>query len=337
MYFLRINNDRQSLDLAKDIIHFLRNKNIEFIIDKETGLSSVKKDLNEFNPDIIFAVGDDKLMLSTFRELGDKETPVLGFASVQSFLMQANAFNFKQCINLVEKNRFSIFKRARLVAKFDDKKTPLALNDIGLFSSQSASLLRYSLNVNNEKLWNDSADGIVISTPTGSTGYSLSAGGPVVIDEPQIFALTPVSSLDKHSPIVVSNESKIKIDEIQGKKPTVIIDGEIRFQLNTETLEINKSEYNANFVKFSDEYSIGEKLKKRKVIIGTDKIKNLPPSAKLIYKLLTYEESMTQKEIINKSYLPERTARHALELLISRGLIKKKPYLSDARQTFYSI
>jgi NAD+ kinase len=176
-----------------------------------------------------------------------------------------------------------------------------------------------------------------MATPTGSTGYSFSAGGPVILDEPEIFILTPISSLDKHSSVIVSNKTKIKITDIQGKKPTVIIDGEIRIPLEKDVLEINKSEYNANFVKFSDKYSIEEKLKKRTIVVGTEKIKNLPPSAKLIYKLLTYEETMTQKDIINKSYLPERTVRHALEILMAKGLIKKRPYLNDARQTIYSI
>ena len=211
------------------------------------------------------------------------------------------------------------------------------MNDIGLFCSKSASLLKYSLVLNDEMLWKDSSDGIIAATPTGSTGYSLSAGGPIVLDEPHILTIASISSLEKHSPLVVSDNTKIKITCIEGSNPMVIVDGEIRIPVRASEVAIQKSPYDANFIIFSKEYSIESKLKKRTLKTNMDKLKNMPASAKLIYKILATEGNMTQKELINASLLPERTARYALDILIKNNLITSQPHFIDARQTVYVI
>jgi len=337
MYFLKSKQDQNSIDLAKKVINFFKRARIGFCLDVSLDLPGKKSDIKSTEPDAVIAIGDDNLILNAFRELGEKETPMLGIASVQSFLAQCNALNFEYCLELLEKGKYAVFKRSRIVAKFDSKTTPIALNDIGLFSAKSASLLRYTLNLNNEKFMTDTADGIVVATPTGSTGYSFSAGGPVILDEPSIFSITPISSLEKHAPIIISDATKLRITDLQAHSPVIIIDGAVRIPLKHDALTIEKSKYCANFVQFSKEYTIESRLKKRSVAMNIGKIKNLPPSAKLICKTIAYEGSMTQKEIITNTFLPERTVRHALELLIRKNLIIRQPYLNDARQAVYSI
>ena len=337
MYFLKSKEDANSFELTKKIINFFKKNKIDFCLDKNLMISGNKNSIDQLSPKTIIVVGDDNLILNTFRELGEKQTPLLGVASSQSFLAQCDATNFEDCLRLLEKNKYVIFKRSRIVASFSNKKTPIALNDIGLFSAKSASLLRYTLNLNNDKFMTDTSDGIVVATPTGSTGYSFSAGGPVILDEPSIFSITPISSMEKHAPLIISDNTKIKITDIQSNSPLVIIDGAIRISLKRDSLTIEKSKYSANFIQFSKEYTIENKLKRRSVALSTEKIKNLPPSAKLIYKTLAYEGSLTQKEIINNTFLPQRTVRHAINLLIKKNLILKRPFLNDARQTVYSI
>ena len=336
MFFVTSNNDTGSLELTKKVIEFLKQNKIEHVIDKNTKIPGNKKGINEANPNFMLAVGDDNLILKTFRELGKKQIPLLGIASTQSFLAQSDAANFQQCINLIEKGKYNIFKRARIVAKFNDQ-TYSALNDIGLFSSKSASLIRYALNLNNEKLWKDNADGLIVSTPTGSTGYSFSAHGPIILDEPEVLSITPISSIEKKTAVIISNKTKIKITDIQATSPVVIMDGDIRIALKSDSIEIEKSKYDACFIEFSKDYAIENKLKKRAVPLTPERTKNLPPSAKLVYKILVYEGNLTQKEIINLSYLPERTVRYALDLLLKKRLITQKPYLNDARQTVYGV
>jgi len=336
MYFIISSKDSDSLELSKKVIGYLKKKKLEYALDKNLSLAGTKKSLNETEPDFILTIGDDNLILKTFRDLGKRQVPLLGIASMQSFLAQSNAASFQESLNLIEKGKYNIFRRARIVAKFNNQ-TYSALNDIGIFSSKSASLIRYTLNLDNEKLWKDNADGLIISTPTGSTGYSYSAHGPIILDEPGILSITPISSTQKRSAVIVPNKKNIIITDVQTKSPIVIMDGDVRVLLNSDVVEIEKSKYDAFFVQFSKEYDIDDKLKKRIVTLTTEKTKDLPPSAKLVYKILTYENNLTQKEIINATYLPERTARHALEILLNKRLITQRPYLNDARQTVYGV
>ncbi len=329
MYLVTSKIDKESLELAKIAENYLRENHIKYVLGKE-------KDLNE-KFEAVIAIGDNKFILETFRRLGKLQMPVFAVASTQSFLAQANSLNFKHYLNLIKKGKYEIFKRSRLVAKFEKTTTPIGLNDIGLFCSKSASLLKYSLVLNDETFWKDSSDGIIIATPTGSTGYSLSAGGPIVLDEPHISTIASISSLEKHSPLVVADITKIKIADIEGNKPMVIVDGEIRIPLHTDEIVIEKSPYDANFIIFSKEYAIESKLKKRTLRLNVGKLKNLPASAKLIYKILVHEGSMTQKDLINASLLPERTVRYALNLLLSKGIISHQPHFIDARQTVYGV
>ena len=125
--------------------------------------------------------------------------------------------------------------------------------------------------------------------------------------------------------------------DIEGSRPVLIVDGEFRIHLRTKEITIEKSQYSANFVVFSKEYSLESKLRKRTIKFESEKMKNLPASAKLVYKILQHEGSMAQKEIINSSLLPERTVRYALNILIKTGVIVSEPDLTDARQTIYRI
>ena len=337
MHIITSKNDRESLELARNVAIALKKNKIEYAVAKEFAPAGLKKVTNEDGHEFVIAIGDDHFILRAFQKLGKLQIPVFAVASAQSFFAQANALNFKYYINLIKKNKYAIFRRSRLVAKFDNTTTPIGLNDIGIFSSKSASLLKYSLILNDELFWKDTSDGLVVATPTGSTGYSMSAGGPIILNEPNIFTLTSISSLEKHSSVIVADTTKIKVNDLMGYSPVVVIDGEIRIPVKTKFITIEKSPFSANFVTFSKEYSLESKLKKRTVNVNIEKLKNLPASSKLIYKILMHEGSMTQKDLISASMLPDRTVRYALEPLLRNGLITSHPHFTDARQTVYEV
>lgn len=337
MYLITSKTDRESLELVKNTAEYLKDSNIRHAVSKEVPLALPKKDLDEGNCELIIAIGDDSFILKTFRRLGKLQTPVFTVASKQSFLAHASTMSFKHYLNLVKKGNYEIFKRSRIVARFANITTPIALNDIGLFSYKSASLLGYSLILNHETFRRDVGDGLVVATPTGSTGYSLSAGGPIILEEPNILALTPVSSMEKHAPLIVSDSAKIRVADIEGYKPILIVDGEVRIPLNAKEVGIEKSAYGANFIIFSKEHQLESKLRKRTMKVSIDSLRNLPASAKLAYKTLVHEGSMTQKELINASLLPERTIRYALNILLEKRLISAQPHFTDARQTVYGV
>ena len=336
MYKILSNNDYGSIELAKNVAAFLKENRINSSFIKDINTLS-KKELNEKETSMIIAIGDDKFVLKTFRSIGNLQIPVFPIASVQSFFATATALNFKYYLNLIKKNKYKILRRSRLVASFGSHISPIGLNDIGLFSSKSASLLNYSILFNNEQFRHEVADGLVVSTPTGSTGYSLSAGGPIVLDEPSIFTLTPISSMEKHSAVVISDITKIEISDIHGFKPILIVDGDVRIPVATKNITIEKSPHDANFVIFSKEYSLETKLRKRTLKLDVDKMRDMPASAKLVYKILLHEGSMTQKELISSSMLPARTVRYSISILLDKRLISENPHFKDARQSVYGI
>ncbi|MBI2659973.1 NAD(+)/NADH kinase [Candidatus Woesearchaeota archaeon] len=334
MYLITARDDKESQELAKNAANYLKENRMKYALGKEIPAGN-KKYVADY--EIIIAIGDNKFILETFRKLGKLQIPVFAIASTQSFLAQANSLNFRHYLGLIRKKKYEVFRRARLIARFNKSVTPIGLNDIGLFCSKSASLLEYSLKLNNEVFWKDSSDGIVIATPTGSTGYSFSAGGPIILGEPHILTIASISSLEKHSPLVIADDVKIKIADISGNNPVIIVDGEIRVPVHADEITIEKSPYDANFVIFSKEYSVESRLKKRTLKTNIDRLKDMPASAKLVYNLLVHDGNMTQKELINASLLPERTVRYALDILIRNNLITSQPHFTDARQTVYGI
>ena len=142
MYFITSKGDRKSLELAKNVAVRLKDAGIKFTAGREIPPSHNKKGFDGLDCEMLMAIGDDSFILKTFRRLGKSQTPVFPIASSQSFLAHANALSFKHYIDLVKKGMYVVFKRSRLVARFKNASTPIALNDIGLFSHKSASLLR---------------------------------------------------------------------------------------------------------------------------------------------------------------------------------------------------
>lgn len=298
-----------------------------------------KEKKNNFSEGFIFAVGDDELILETFKETAYLGLPLLGISAGSSFFAEADFSNYKKAIDKIRKGDFEIFSRSRICANINGRLTDPVLNEIGIFPKRSATLLRYTLLINGEVFWRDTADGIIISTPTGSTGHSFSAGGPIVLKEPGVFIITPVTSMDRtHTPIVISNTSHIEIGSIQCDSGVCLyLDGKEKEKLNSERIVLQQSAYPAKFIKFSKEESLQQKLKKRDQRTVTKMISNMPPSVKLIYRTLQQRGELTQKEIIDETMLPERTVRHALEKMFKQKILNKKTNLTDARQAMYAL
>ena len=195
--------------------------------------------------------------------------------------------------------------------------------------------MEYTLRVNDEEVWHDSSDGVIISTPIGSSAYSMSAGGPVIFQESQVFGIISVNSLNvTRRPLIVSNDSIIEIDDISARLHCeVVLDGIDRYRVD-KTLECTKYEP-AQIIRMKMDTTAISALTK-KVHLAEDLL-SMPPSSKLLLKILEYEGAMTQKELVTKTMLPDRTVRLALSHLLGKGYVKKKVSIRDARQKIYEI
>lgn len=288
--------------------------------------------------DYIIVTGGDREVRNYFHKTQTPQIPILGVSESESsgFLAQVDLKEFPSYANRIKKGDFEISEFTRLGVKIDGKPVYPVLNDVAVFPSKSAMLMEHVLRVNGEEVWHDSSDGVIISTPIGSSAYSMSAGGPMIFQDSPVFGIVSVNSLDiTRRPLIVHDKSLIEIDEVSSRLfCEVVLDGSDRFRINN-VLECTKSEPSAKIIKMrKDSTAVSALAKKVKL---AEELLNMPPSSKLILKTLEYEGSMTQRELAVKTLLPDRTVRLALRHLLDKGYVKKKISIRDARQKIYEI
>jgi NAD+ kinase len=281
--------------------------------------------------DFLLVIGGTDLMLKTLARMKEVK-PVLGVSIYgPGFLCEARIENLDRAFERISFGEYKVEEVTRIYCSNLD--LPPALNDIVVSPTKSATLMKYSLKVNGELIWKDRADGLIISTPTGSTAYALSAGGPVVAGDAKVLLIVPMNSLNQSiRPLVIGEDSKIEILDIESKYPCeVIIDGQFRGRVR-ERVRVAKASP-ALFIKFEKEFAkLMKKLERKMDILESI---SLSPSAKFVYKTLLHFGEMTQKEIEKECMLPRRTIRNALNQLLAKGLIEKSVNLRDIRQNIY--
>ncbi len=243
--------------------------------------------------------------------------------------------NLDKALTTIVDGNYDIEEILRLSVNIKGKKLPYAINEVAIFPSRSAMTLEYSLYVNNEYLWHDVADGLIISTPTGSTAYAMSAGGPLIHSRAQVIEIVPVNSTNlARVPVIVPSDSVIMIrDLISRSRVEAIIDGSIRTYVGSEVRIMSGKPL--KLIRIGEISSaIGRYEKKISLLANMD----LPPSAKFILKILEYEGQLTQKEIVEKTMLPSRTVRNALSILIRKGLIQRQVIIRGNKEVIvYSL
>ncbi len=298
--------------------------------------------LKRFDVDFLLVIGSDKTLLNTLLKLGKREIPILPVASKgqPDFLFDVTASNLQSVVGDLVNRRWTEDRRARLEVKLNGVESPPVLNELAVFARTSATLIRYSLLLDGDLVWKDSSDGLLIATPTGSTAYSMSVGGPVVLRTAPVFSIVPVNSANpSRRALIVSDKTVIGLQGITSRVTVeAVLDGQIRKPIEGASIEVSRSGYDAVFVKLADERvaALQGKLQKRTEVLET-LAHELPPSAKLVLKVLEYHEQMTQKEIIDETKLPARTVRHAMSILISEGLVTKRLSLRDSRQGLFCV
>lgn len=298
---------------------------------------SISKSKNK-QMDYVIVLGGDKGVRNYFHRTFDSTLPILGINEGESsgFLAQIDLKEFSSYASLFKKEKFSVEEVPRLGVKIDGKSVYPVLNDVAVFSSRSAMLMEHTLRVNGDEVWHDNSDGIIVSTPIGSSAYSMSAGGPMLFQDSAVFEIISVNSLDvTRRPIIVSNSSSIEIDDISARLHCeVVLDGLDRYKVN-KTVECTQFFPPAKIIRLKKDSTAISALAKK--VHLAEELLSMPPSSKLLLKTLEYEGALTQKDLVNKTLLPDRTVRLALSHLLKKGYVKKKISIRDARQKIYEI
>jgi len=198
--------------------------------------------LKEFNPDVIITLGGDGTILSAVTLIRELEIPILGINLGRlGFLASIEQERLDEAIDMFQEGKYTIVKRSMIAldAKpniFDDNN--FALNDFTLLKRDNSSMIVIHTYIDGKFLNSYWADGLIVATPTGSTGYSLSCGGPIIFPTSGNFAITPVAPHNLNvRPIVVPDDSEITF-KIEGRSEHFLCTLDSRFETVTADHEI---------------------------------------------------------------------------------------------------
>jgi NAD+ kinase len=178
--------------------------------------------------DIMLSLGGDGTMLSAVSLIKDSGIPIAGINFGRlGFLASINKNDFEDAIDDILNQRFTIQKRVLLSVESEQvnlfQGNHYALNDITVFRYDSSAMITVNARINGELLNSYWADGLIIATPTGSTAYSLSCGGPIIMPESGNFVITPISPHNLNvRPIVISNQFTLEL-EIESRSNQYIL------------------------------------------------------------------------------------------------------------------
>ncbi|HOE56473.1 MAG TPA: NAD(+)/NADH kinase [Bacillota bacterium] len=253
----------QNLNVTRSILHWFANKDIEPILEtdiaeklnhKVTGLS--REELYR-SSDIIIVLGGDGTIINIARQSSQYNVPLFGInLGHLGFLAEAEISDMYMSLDKIAEGDYLIEKRMMLEATLenskDETKKLLALNDFSITKGMISRMISFSVFINDSFFGLYSADGIVVSSPTGSTAYSLSAGGPIVSPELNVLIITPICphTLQNRS-LVVSEKDEVSIEICEENYEVMLsVDGQDSYRLNPgRIVKVRSSSCITNLVK----------------------------------------------------------------------------------------
>ena len=255
------------------LVGLLEKKNIDVFVSQDLSKSFLnnifpvynKQNLSEF--DFIISFGGDGTLLNTITHVGSSNTKILGVnIGKLGFLSYDVSDVFEKILDDLINKKYTLEKRSLVTIsnKREIISDDFALNEISVIKKDSSSMIKIHCYINNKFICTYWSDGLIVSTPTGSTGYSLSCGGPILTPDTNNLLITPISphNLGLRS-IIISDNSKIKLKiEDQGFNFLVSMDSRSYTFKGQQELDIKKSNFCANLI-HPDNFDFFETLRKK--------------------------------------------------------------------------
>ena len=251
--------DSQSFDLISRLDSF--NGSFNF--------SKVEKLTDEY--DFVISIGGDGTILRSANEIGELSIPIIGLNKGRlGFLANSPIEIIESIIEKITNSNYRISERTIIQVEFEGK-TKNALNEISISRKNTTSLITIDAKLNDQYLNTYWADGLIISTPTGSTGYSLSCGGPIIMPDSKNLVLTPIAPHNLNArPLVISDNKQIEIS-INGRENEYFVSADSQiFSVNIDSkINISKAPYFLKMVEFEDDSYIN--TLREKLMWGKDR------------------------------------------------------------------
>ena len=276
--------------IIKDIFVFFNRNSVEMVIESEFlamlyDRKIVERQYKTFNShfeldnsfDMLISIGGDGTMLRAATLVRDSGIPLLGVnAGRLGFLASVQKENIANFLQLVIEKKYTISPRSLLSLQCipeneDIQELNFALNEISVSRKDTTSMITIETDLNDEYLNSYWADGLIIATPTGSTGYSLSCGGPILTPDVSSFVITPIAPHNLNArPLVIPDSTEIRL-RVSGREDfyLVSLDSRIASVRNESILIIKKTPYKINMVEIMGETFL--KTLRNKLLWGEDK------------------------------------------------------------------
>jgi NAD+ kinase len=276
--------------IIKDIFVFFNRNSVEMVIESEFlamlyDRKIVEKQYKTFSShteldgsfDMLISIGGDGTMLRAATLVRDSGIPLLGVnAGRLGFLASVQKENIANFLQLVIEKKYTISPRSLLSLHCNPENEDIlelnfALNEISVSRKDTTSMITIETDLNDEYLNSYWADGLIIATPTGSTGYSMSCGGPILTPHVESFVITPIAPHNLNArPLVIPDSTEIRL-RVSGREEfyLVSLDSRIASVRNESVLTIKKTPYKINMVEIMGETFL--KTLRNKLLWGEDK------------------------------------------------------------------
>lgn len=251
----------KALQLTRRLSEHLRAKGVKVYIEDTLATKIGEKEetvpLERMKTDFIIAIGGDGTVLRTCISIPKPEPPILAInMGIRGFLTEVEPKEAVEAVDKCLKGEYEIEKCMKLAASANGKRFPDALNEVALTHDEPAKLLYTRILKDGKAILNCQADSLLISTQTGSTGYSLSAGGPVLDLSVDAFVLTPICPLTDFHPVVFPSDSMLTVEVLRPKKTLVLIDGQYNKLVSSQlpTITITRSKHQTSFIRFGENF-----------------------------------------------------------------------------------
>lgn len=252
---------KHAVELAAKIVGALEAKKLgvklELKLAKHLNRPNFAAPLEKMKTDLIITIGGDGTILRTCLQLPKPEPPILAVnMGARGFLAEVPPKEALKALDQTLKGNYTLERTMKLASYLGKKRLPDALNEVSITSLAPAKLLSMRIWKGKEMIGDCQSDGAVVASQTGSTGYSLSAGGPVIDPEVQAFVFTPIAPLTVFHPIVFSANSTVHVELYRPKRTVIVIDGHFPTETTPELsrVTITKSEYESSFVRFRGDF-----------------------------------------------------------------------------------
>lgn len=275
--------------IIKDIFVFFNRNNVELVIEekflkilyeekiveKQYNTFASHKDLDQ-SIDILISIGGDGTILRAATFVRDSGIPILGVnAGRLGFLAKVQKENIALFLQIILEKKYTISARTLLTVDCfpndSDIEINFAMNEISVSRKDTTSMITIETYLNDEYLNSYWADGLIIATPTGSTGYSLSCGGPILTPDVKGLVITPIAPHNLNArPLVIPDDLEIRL-KISGREEQYLVslDSRITSVSNNSELKIRKTPFQIQMVEIPDETFL--KTLRNKLLWGEDK------------------------------------------------------------------